>query len=32
MVIATGQAVPDDVATALRAAEGVLSVAVVDRS
>ena len=31
MVIATGQAVPDDVAAALRAAEGVLSVAVVDR-
>jgi D-3-phosphoglycerate dehydrogenase len=31
MVIATGQAVPDEAAARLRAAEGVLSVAVVDR-
>ena len=31
MVLATSQAVPDEAAEALRAAEGVLSVAVIDR-
>ena len=32
MVIATSQAVPTEVADALRASEGVLSVAVIDRA